>query len=58
MPLPLHLLVVTLPPLIRIPAFYYSLEETIDSRILAPFLIPDEVGRINNRVIVVLLPLY
>ena len=51
---PLHLLVVALPLLICIAAFYYPFEKPIDSRILAPLLIPDEVGRIYDRVIVVL----
>lgn len=58
MPLSLHLLVATLPLLIWIAAFYYSLEETINSRILTSLLIPDEVGRINYRIVVVLLSLY
>lgn len=58
MPLPFRLLVVTWPLLIRIVTFDNPSEKSIDSRVLTPFLIPDEVGWINNRIIVVLLALY
>lgn len=58
LPLPLHLPVVAWSLLSLVATFYYPPEKPIDSCILASLFISNEIGWINNRVIVVLFPLY